>query len=299
MVFNTLSVRLRESLRCRHLLLCTVYRSANNSSNAAGKNPLANPNHVVMKNLYTALFCSLLICIVTVFPVAKLIAQDTTVYQYKDSSTGRSSIFAGTQIPLQFTVGYEYRLSKVLSARAQAGFVGQPYSGFIVDAMEAFGMDKYLSQVIRKSFEGGVVIGAGPNFHFGKNYIGVFGQYMRLKTGGITPADALSIQFKKDFSQFDVTGLPVFVFNMQSSMFNTGLLYGRQFTLRNPRFAINAEAGIAKVVASKNNFSSNRSLIDRTRFATNLYRELDEEIRSAYWKHGFIPTLNLYFVYHL
>jgi hypothetical protein len=200
---------------------------------------------------------------------------------------------------LQFTVGYEYRLSRQLSARVQAGIVSKPYSGFIVDAMEASGMDKYLTKVIRKSFRGGTVLGLGPNFHFGKNYLGLAGQYMRLNAGGITPADALSIHFKKDFSEFDVNGLPAFEFAMQSNIFNAQLLFGRQFHLRNPHFAINAEAGLAKVISSKNSFSSNRTIVDRTRFASNLYRELDEEMRSAYWKHGFIPTLNLYLVYHL
>lgn len=256
-----------------------------------------NPNE--MKKLFNIFICSLLVCITTAFPATKLTAQDTLIYQNPDTLTAKSSLLAGTQIPLQFTVGFEYRLSRQLSARVQAGIISKPYSGFVVDAMEAYGMDKYLARVIRKSFRGGTVLGLGTNFHFRKNYLGLFGQYMRLNAGGITPADALSIHFKKDFSEFNLNGLPVFEFTMQSNMINAGLLFGRQFHLRNPRFAINAEAGIAKIVASKNSFSSNRKIVDQTRFASNLYKELDEEMRSAYWKHGFIPTLNLYLVYRL
>ena len=252
-----------------------------------------------METLYNIIIRSLLVCIITAYPATKLTAQDTLAHELPDTHTAKGSLLAGTQIPLQFTAGYEHRLSRRLSARVQAGFVSKPYSGFIVDAMEAYGMDEYLSRVIRKSFQSGIVFGLGPNFHFGKNYLSVFGQYMRLKGGGITPADALSIHFKKDFSQFDINGLPAFEFAMQSNIINAGLLFGRQFHLRNPRFAIKAEAGIAKIIASKNSFSSNRNIVDGTRFASNLYKELDEEMRSAYWKHGFIPTLNLYLVYHL
>jgi hypothetical protein len=252
-----------------------------------------------MKNLYNIISCSLLASIITAFPATKLTAQDSIAHELSGTPAFKSSLFAGTQIPLQFTAGYERRLSKRMSARVQAGFMTKPYSGFIVDAMEAYGMDEYLSRVIRKSFQSGIVFGFGPNFHFGKNYLGLSGQYMRLKAGGITPADALSIHFQKDFSQFDINGLPAFEFTMQSNIINAGLLFGRQFQLRNPRIAINAEAGIAKIVASKNSFSSNRSIVDQTRFAANLYKELDEEMRSAYWKHGFIPTLNLYLFYRL
>lgn len=242
---------------------------------------------------------ALLLCTITVFMVISVSAQDTTADTFTEGKTARNSLLAGTQIPLQFTVGYEHRLSRQVSARVQVGIVSKPYSSFIVDAMEANGMDKYLSRVIRKSFRGGIVLGLGPNFHFGKNYFGITGQYMRFRAGGITPADALSIHFKKDFSQFDLNGLPLFEFAMQSNIINAGLLYGRQFQLRHPRLALHAEAGIAKIVASNNSFSSNRSSVDRTRFAANLYAELDEEMRSAYWKHGFIPTLNLYLFYRL
>lgn len=165
--------------------------------------------------------------------------------------------------------------------------------------MEAFGMDKYLAGVIKKAFKSGAVIGIGPNYHFGKNYIGVYGQYIHLKGGGITPADALSVYFKKDFTGFDVMGLPVFNFQMQSNMVNLGALVGRQFQLRNPRLSINAELGLSKIIASKNSFSSNRTLIDQTTSAQNLYKEIDTKMRDAYWKYGFIPSINLYLVYFL
>lgn len=252
-----------------------------------------------MKKTYNIIICRWLLCILSALPATKLTAQDTLAHEPPERPASGNSLLVGTQIPLQFTAGYEHRLSSKWSTRVQAGFVTKPYSGFIVDAMEAYGMDKYLSRVIRKSFQSGVVFGLGPNFHFGKNYLGLTGQYMRLKAGGITPADALSIHFQRDFSQFDLNALPAFEFTMQSNIINAGLLFGRQFLLRNPRFAINAEAGIAKIIASKNSFSSNRPVVDQTGFAANLYKELDQEMRSAYWKHGFIPTINLYLVYRL
>ena len=219
----------------------------------------------------------------------------------QDSATAatfsKSHAFIGTQVPLQFTAGYGYRFSHRLSARAQAGFVVKPYSRVMVDAMEVFGLDEYIARVIRKSFKSGTIVGIGPTYHFGNNYIGIYGQYFDLKGEGITTADALSVYFKQDFTDFDLTGFPVFEFSMQSNLINAGALVGRRFPLRNPRLSLNGEVGLSKIVASKNSFSSNRPLIDQSLFATEIYKEIDTEMQTAYWKHGFIPTLNLYLVY--
>ncbi len=228
----------------------------------------------------------------------ELSAQDSSV-KHQSGRSSKSHILIGTQFPLQFTAGYSYRFSNRVSTRAQAGIITKPYSGFIVSAMEALGMDKYLARIIKKTFQSGAIYGVGPNYHLGKNYVGVYGQYLHLKGGGIKPADALSLYFKKDFTELDISGLPVFEFSMQSNMVNAGVLFGRQFQLRNPRFAVNGEVGLSKIVASNNNFSSNRSIVDRIPFIQNLYKEIDTEIQDAYWKYGFVPTINLYLVYHL
>jgi hypothetical protein len=253
-----------------------------------------------MNNTRTIIiFCCILISI-NFLPFAGIHAQDTAANEVaapQRELSPKSSIFIGTQIPLQFAAGYAYRFHQKASANVQAGFVSKPYSGFIVDAMEAFGMDKYLAQVIRKSFQSGTVVGVGANLHFGMAYAGAFVQYLHLKGGGITPADAMSVYFKKDFSQFNVNALPLFEFSMQSNIINTGLLFGRRFNLRNPSFGINAEVALAKTVGSKNSFASNRAIVDQTGFARNLYSELDESMREAYLDHGYIPTLNLYLVY--
>lgn len=220
-----------------------------------------------------------------------------------NSGTGKtfskSSIFIGTQIPLQFTAGYAYRVSNHFSAKAQVGFLTQPYDGLIVNSLQAFGLDKNLGRVIKKAFRTGSLLGIGLDYHFGKNYAGISGQYIDLKGGGITPADALSVYFNQDFSNFDPTGLPAFEFNMQSDILNINAIFGHEFQLRNPHLSLNTEVGLSKIVASKNYFSSNRSLVDGTAFARNIYNKLDKEMRTAFWKYGFVPTISVYLVYRL
>jgi hypothetical protein len=53
---------------------------------------------------------------------------------------------------------------------------------------------------------------------------------------------------------------------MQSNILNIGAFLGHKFQLNNPQLSINAEVGFSKIVASKNSFSSNRTLIDQNCF---------------------------------
>ena len=209
------------------------------------------------------------------------------------------SIFIGTQIPLQYSVGYAYRFSNHFSGRVQLGVLTKPYDRFIRGSMEAFGLNKELGRVIAKSFRGGTLLTTGANYHFGKNYAGLYGQYINLRSGGVTPADALGIYFNRDFSDFDPQGLPAFEFSMQSNLFQLGALYGRQFQLKSPRWRIDAELSLAKVITSNSDFTSNRSAVDRTGLAKRLYQVLDREVGKAYQQHGWLPTINVYLVYQL
>lgn len=226
--------------------------------------------------------------------------QDVTPSLSPETRTFSShSIFIGTQIPLQYTVGYAYRFSDRFSARVQLGILTKPYDRFIRGSMEAFGLKKELGRVIAKSFQGGTIMGTGANYHFGKSYVGLYGQYIHLQSGGVTPADALGIYFNRDFSSFDPKGLPAFQFSMQSNLFQLGALYGRQFKLKNPRWRIDAELSLAKVITSTSTFSSNRPGVDRTGLVKSLYRALDREVGEAYQQHGWLPTINVYLVYQL
>lgn len=229
-----------------------------------------------------------------------LLGQDGPIRFTKEPLLYRShSLFIGTQIPLQYTTGYAYRFSNHLSGRIQLGVLTKPYDRFIRGSMEAFGLDKELGRVIEKSFRGGTLLGLGANYHFGKNYAGLYGQYLHLRSGGVTPADALGIYFKGDFSGFDPKGLPGFEFSMQSNLFQLGALYGRQFQLPHPRWRIDAEVSLAKVIASTSTFASNRPTVDRTGLAKSLYQTLNREVGEAYRQHGWLPTINVYLVYQL
>lgn len=225
--------------------------------------------------------------------------QDIPLRSVEEQNYSSHSFYIGTQIPLQYTAGYAFRFSDRLSARAQAGILTKPYDRYILSSMEAFGLNEQLSRVIEKSFQGGTFLGLGANYHFGKNYTGLHGQYLHLRSGGVTPADALAIYFNQDFSSFDPRALPDFEFSMQSNMFLLGALVGRQFQLSHPRWRVDGEVSLAKIIGSNSTFASNRAAVDRTALAQSLYSVLDQQVGDAYRKHGWLPTVNVYLVYQL
>lgn len=240
-----------------------------------------------------------LISLILLLGLAPFLRAQDTLSTQKPVLYPTHSFFIGTQIPLQYTAGYAYRFSNYVSARIHAGILTKPYDQFIRSSMEAFGMDQELGRVIAKSFRGGTILGTGANYHFGKSYAGLYGQFVHLRSGGVTPADALGIYFKRDFSDFDPKGLPDFEFSMQSNLYQLGALYGRQFQFTNPRWRLDAELSLAKVLTSTSTFSSNRPSVDRTRLARTLFQALDREVGEAYQQHGWLPTLNVYLVYQL
>ena len=212
----------------------------------------------------------------------------------------KHTLFAGVQLPLNYVVGYRLQVSRRLSAQLQGGVIAAPFDRYTLKTMEAFGLDPQLSQALDRSFRQGSSVGAGLNFHANSPwYAGVFGQYVHLAAGPITPADALGVYFQRDFSGFGLLDSPSFVFTMQSNVWLGGVRVGRSIRFGPSRFGLNAEASVGKIFATRNTFSSNRPFIDELGVTQRLYGSLTQEIDSKLRQHGFLPTLNLLLTYRL
>ena len=218
--------------------------------------------------------------------------------QNKDYSRDTGpSILIGTQVPLQYTVGFSYHFSPVISARAQVGLLTKPYDRMVLGIMEQFGLEKPISRLIERSLDHGLMYTLGGNYHFGKNYIGLFGQHAQLK-GNISLENAASTYFDRDLSFLSPFGVSLLEISAKSNITNIGLIYGRRFVLPNPRFEILAEAGVAKVIGSNNQFSSNQRLLEQVPLVKQLYRNLASDFSDAYRKNGYLPSINIYLNYH-
>jgi hypothetical protein len=183
----------------------------------------------------------------------------------------------------------------------QAGLLTKPYDEYLIYSMELSGLKKDLSRIMRRSFERGVFLGLGTNYHFGKYYAGVFGQVGNMQGKGPL-LEMANIYFKGNLPQVDATWLSLaenLQMSWRSNLLDAGIIAGRRFLFPDSRFELHTEIGLTKILTSDNKFSVGNALIDETPIAQGFYTQMNKEFEEAYWKYGLLPSINLYLVYKL
>lgn len=212
-------------------------------------------------------------------------------------------IQVGTQFPLQYTAGFEYRFHPRFSTSLQVGLLAKPYDKYLLYCMEVAGLSKKLSQIIERSFEKAYMTSLGINYHFNqKYYAGVYGLAARMYGRGPL-LELADVYYKGKFpTNMDPALLSVaegLQMNWESDLICAGLMAGRRFLLPNDKFEIRTEIGFTKIMGSQSRYSVGYSLIDESVLAQDLYARMNEEFKKSYWKYGYVPSLNLYLVYRL
>lgn len=204
------------------------------------------------------------------------------------------------KIPLNYTAGYRFQFSRRLSVQAEGGLIAAPFDTYTLKTLKAFGLDPTLRNTLDRSFRQGSSVSVGINIHAHSPwYGGVYGQYIHLVADPIIPADALGVYFKQNFSGFGLFDSPSFSFTMQSNLWVAGLRVGRVLRISDSRFGLNLEASLGKIVATRNTFSSNRSVVDGLGVTQRLYDNLNTEVDTKLRKNGFLPTLNVLLIYRI
>ncbi|NOS91324.1 MAG: hypothetical protein HOP30_05345 [Cyclobacteriaceae bacterium] len=206
------------------------------------------------------------------------------------------SVKIGTQIPLQYAVQYDYQWNKHWSANAQVGVLTKPYDQVILDVLKAFGVEQSIVNVLTNAFNFGVISQVGTNYHFGKNYVGVTGSWIHLQAAD-TPISAIQTAFNVNVGSYPVrprqnAQSPIAI-TLSSDLYNAGILYGRRFTFKNPKIEIHTEFSFSKTLASSSYVESPQRSLE------NLSELIDTELKSDYSSYGYLPSINVFFVYKL
>jgi hypothetical protein len=200
------------------------------------------------------------------------------------------------EAPVQVAVGLEASLTNRFSLSLQTGLLREPNSTFLMKSFEVFGADKEIILMIENAFKSGLVLEGGINYNFGKSYVGLFCQQINLRSGN-SPASTYETQFNTDINELAVKpGRPVLVETnlvIQSNLSQLGVLYGRRFMLRNPKFEIDVEAGISKNVGSVTKVTSKNREVD------TLSKEVNMELDNWYSGHAYIPSATVALVYNI
>jgi len=199
----------------------------------------------------------------------------------------RHTIKAGLDIPLQYKIGYSYRLNHRFSLNAAAGLLVAPFDDMLIGLMESFGVDQGVGRLMRSSFKNGKVLTFGGNYFIGqKYYAGV-----RMNYGIFTAEDAPRILLEGLFPE-DLLPANGVMLEVRSKVWFAGLLVGRQFQLGSPRWVLNTELSFGKALASKN---STRS-IPRLPLG-RLDQDIDKLLLDNYRQYGYVITLNVHVGY--
>jgi len=202
---------------------------------------------------------------------------------------------AGVEIPLQYALQYDLRFDNKFSINVQVGILTKPFNDAILTTLETFGTDESTIELIENAFQFGTIIDLGGNYHFGKNYVGLFTQWIGLKAGD-TPYQLIESYFGIEFPSPPIPLPPILTpkVYLKSDLFQLGFLYGRRFTFKNsPRIEIHTEIALSKNIYSNSSLSSDHLEVN------SINDLVDSELSSIYSKYAYIPTLNIYFVYRL
>lgn len=208
---------------------------------------------------------------------------------HHSSSAQKSEITGGLHAPLYYTPGFEYHLTPWFSVNAQVGVLTKPFDQAIVEIAKAFGANREIVNLIGQSYRIGWNFQPTLKFHFGKNYFGLYYSQLRLY------ADAEPDKVLETFYSYNVPSWMRSTLNfltVNSNLHNAGLLYGRRITFQNPAFELRFEASFAK------NLESNSQLRYRGgQEVPFLSGFVDQELRQYYLDYGYLPSINMMFVY--
>jgi hypothetical protein len=200
-----------------------------------------------------------------------------------------SEIAIGTQVPLIYSIGYEYKLKQPFSFNLQLGLLTKPYDKAILSTLKLFGTDEALVNTIGNAFTYGICLQPTIKYHYKKNYFGVYYSYYNLNA---KDAPVQAIESYYGVSIPTKTGRTERTFNLVSNLHNAGLLYGRRIAFKNPKLELRLEFAVAKT------FTSDSYLYGSSGFSNPTLNSLiDQELRAYYLQYGYLPSLNIFFVY--
>lgn len=205
-----------------------------------------------------------------------------------------SSLKLLAEVPLQFGIGYEGKISNRFSVALSAGLLTQPNSTLIVDVLDAFGTDDAITVMITDAFKFGVVGKTGMNYNFKRSYVGSFFEIIALQAGD-TPRTLIENYFGTSVNSYPARngrGQSNEVYlRLSSTLYQGGVLYGRRFPLKNKQFEIDTEIAVSFNLGSKSKLTS------EYRDLATLSKEVDTELSGYYSSYGVVPSLTVAFVY--
>jgi hypothetical protein len=214
-------------------------------------------------------------------------------------------IMLGTDIPLQYAVGYEYKPVKWVGFQAKGGLLLPPYSQAILGILDLFGVESGIINMIDGAFEFGRVGQFSINFHTSKWYTSVYAQYFDLRASDV-PQNLIENYYGYDFSPINLPSVGLLNINrkrvqvtMQSELLQAGLGFGRKITIAKI-IELRLELMLGKNIWNKTELDV--SSVKGTVYGLllnedDLKNQIETDLSESYKKYAYTPSFNVYWVF--
>ena len=212
-------------------------------------------------------------------------------------------VIIGSDIPLQYAVGYEYKPVRWLGIQTKAGLLLAPYDQAILGIMELLGVEQGIIKMINESFNFGSIAQLGVNFHAKKWYYTIHAQFISLNASDV-PSNLIENYYGYNLRPIDFAnsmslsrrGVEI---TMKSNLLQAGVGFGRKIAL-NKWAELRLELMAGKNVWSNTNINVNNVkgtvyglLFDEE----DLKNELENDLEETFKKHAYTPSVNAYLTF--
>jgi hypothetical protein len=239
-----------------------------------------------MKNKYTLIAVLLLL-----LSTASFGQYNRTLKTYTEGEN--SYLKFGTQVPFQHSLIYDHRITPGFSINGGLGLIAAPYTNMRFAALENRGLITSTDRdVLERSFRSGLSYQLGANFHFQKNYVRVFGQLTHLN-GDLAITDLVNLYLKTNIPPVANFLNPI---EINSNVPMVGMLFGRRFPV-GPRSEFHAEVSLSKTLGHNTTYKTG-TFVDHLAVVNDIvYSGLNHDLDNYFSNYGWIPSLNIYYVY--
>jgi hypothetical protein len=200
----------------------------------------------------------------------------------------RHALRVQAEVPFLFGFGYEFFISEKVAISAQTGWMNHANSLMMVNMMGSMGSDK-LELMVKRAYQSGTLHEGGINYHFGNNYVGIFGQSVTMN--GAVATAIVESNFNTDIGLMPVkpgrTDTEPQVIDITSRLTQVGMLYGRILPLKNTNWQVRLEFAVSK------NFGSSTRLYSPDRDLSSFAKDVDSQFDSWFSKYAYVPGLTV------
>ncbi len=216
------------------------------------------------------------------------------LFLFIPKAQAQHQIKAGTDIPLQYGIAYQYTPDFGIGGGLKFGILTDPHNQIILAVMKALGTNQDIVDLIDNSFKLGLIIDGSSSWNWKNNYFGFNLLYINLRAGK-APLDIVNNYYGIDLNAYGLGNLfsqDQMQIQLSSDLLQFGLHFGRRIPL-NDKLELQLEIGLNKNIGSTNNLTSEFP------YPSFVFDTIAQDLHDNYKKYAIIPSLGIYLVYKL